>query len=245
MIAGTLSVLVNAQSSFQVTELATGNTANHHYVFNTDTSNHNAPTELIEFKITNTSSSTKIAKIKKNILINGTGHDIYFCFNTACYTPFVYYSNATILAGQSLPSGSGSYGLRTEFDANMSIASSIVRYTIYDSTNVTDSMNITISYNMTNGLNDIKNISKTAFISSLYPNPASNVVNLNYDLGSINTEASVKIYNALGTLVKTVSLNPGLKNIQLEVSGLEEGFYVYSVVANGKTVSTKRLIIAR
>jgi len=242
-----LASFVNAQSSFQITELNSGNPAMNHYVHNTDTTNMNSPMELDEFKIKNVSSSSKKVCIKKIILNNAGGsgaHNMYYCFNLNCYTPFVYYSYATIAAGSALPSGSGlDYGLRAEFDANMYVANSVVRYSIYDSLNHADSLNITISYNVS-GVSGIKN-NTNVFVSNVAPNPATNVVNFTYELGSANTDASIKIYNTLGNLVKTISLNPALKNTQVDVSTLEEGFYFYSVVANGKAISTKRLVIAR
>ena len=242
-IAATLTFIVNAQSSFQVTELVGGAAANSNYVFYTDTSNHSSPTEWLEFKIKNVSASSKLIKIRKNILLNGTNHDIYFCYNQTCFTPFTYYWFANIAAGGVLPNGSGtSYGLRTEFDANTTVGNSLVRYTVYDSTNVSDSFNITIAYNVAD-INSIRKITSNASVSNAAPNPASNVINFNYDLG--NTEATVKIYNALGTLVKTTQLNAATKTTQIDVSSLEEGFYIYSVIANGKAISTKRLVIAR
>lgn len=239
-----LSFFVKAQSSFSVTELISGAAAAHNYVFTTDTSNHTSPTELLEFRITNTSASAKKIKIRKTFISIKSGHDVYFCFNSTCYGSAVHYSFANLAAGATLPNGSGSYGLRTEMDHYDSVGTSVVRYTIYDSLNVSDSLNITITYNIT-AFSAIKNFASNVYVSNAAPNPASNVVNFTCDLGSANTEAFVKIYNALGTLVKTTSLNSSGKSTQIDVSNLEEGFYLYSIISNGKSISTKRLIIAR
>ncbi|HWY39088.1 MAG TPA: T9SS type A sorting domain-containing protein [Bacteroidia bacterium] len=244
--AAVISVFfTKAQSSFSVSvDTVPYPTAQHHYVFNTDTSNHASPTEMLEFKIKNTSSSTKLIKIRKNTLVNAAGQDMYFCFNQTCYGSGTVYSVASMAAGASLPNGNNSYGLRTEFDAWSVIGTSIVRYTIYDSTNTSDSMNITITYNVT-GATGIRNINSNVYVSNAAPNPASNVVNFTYDLGNMGNTTAVKIYNSLGTLVKTAMLNPLSKTTQVDVSGLEEGFYFYSVVSNDKVISTKRMVIAR
>jgi hypothetical protein len=235
-----------AQSSFQITELISGNPAQSFYVHNTDTANHNSPMEVDEFKITNISGTTKKLCVKMLVLNNSGGafvHDMFYCFNINCYPPTVTYSFCNLAAGASLPSGSGlDYGLRAEFEANLYPANSVVRYNLHDSLNPADSMHITISYNVAS-VTGIKNNSNNIFVSTPSPNPASNIINFNYDLG--NADASIKIYNTLGNLVKTTSLNPTLKNTQVDVSTLEEGFYFYSVIANGKAISTKRLVIAR
>ncbi len=242
---------LNAQSSYQITELVGGAAAQWHYTFNTDTNNLNSPSEILEIKITNVSSANRLTKIRKSILSMATStltamnHDMFFCYNINCYTPFVNYSTASIAAGGSLPNSSGtSYGLRTEFDHNQVVGTSVVRYTIYDSLNITDSMNITITYNVT-GVTAIKNFSNNVFVSNAAPNPASNTVNFNYDLGSANTEAYIKIYNCLGNAVRTIALNPADKNVQVDVSTLEGGFYFYAVITNGKAVSTRRLVITK
>ena len=246
-----LTGIVKAQSSFQVTELQGGAAAQNSYIFNTDTNNLSSPSELLEFKIKNTSVSSKLIKIRKVIqsmatnTVTAFNHDMYFCYNITCYTPSTFYSYANIAAGAALPSGSGtSYGLRTEFDHNKVVGTSVVKYTIYDSTNTNDAFNITITYNIS-GVAGIKNINSNVNVSNVAPNPASNLITFTYDMGNANTDAYIKIYNCLGNVVKSISLNPAEKNVQADVSTLEEGFYFYSIITNGKAVSTRRLVIAR
>ena len=55
----------------------------------------------------------------------------------------------------------------------------------------------------------------------LYPNPASNV--LNVDLGDLNTSAIIKVYSSEGLLLRTVNTVANQKNVQLNVSGLAKG----------------------
>jgi hypothetical protein len=240
-----LSLFSNAQSSMQISvDTVPYPAAVHNYIFNTVDTNHAAPTEMLEFKIKNVSASSKVIKIKKITVQLTSGHDMYFCFNSTCYGSGTVYSNATMAAGASLPNGNNSYGLRTEFDSWSTVGTSIVRYIVYDSLNTSDSMNITITYNIT-AANGIKNISRNIIVSNAAPNPASNVVNFTYDLSGVSNATSVKIYNSLGTLVKTSALNPLAKNTQVDVSSLDEGFYFYSIVSGDKVVSTKRMVVAR
>lgn len=238
-----LSISLAAQSSFLVTDPNTGSAASSHYYFYVGAGD---PTFTYEFPLTNVSSASKGVKVKKTVLQNPSGQDIYFCFGSNCYTPATFYSApVTLNAGQSLPytqMGVTYYGVRTDFDANGVLGLSVVRYTVYDTLNHADSVNITISYEVTP--TGIKAASRPAFVANATPNPASSAVTFNYDLNGA-TNASLKIYNSLGNVVKTVALSPGAKNVQLDVSSLAEGFYFYSLVADGQAVSTRRLVITR
>jgi len=246
-----LSGLAFAQSSFQVTELAGGAPYQSSYTFTTDTNDTNSPTFGTEFKITNTSSSSKIIKIRKVILslatntVTALNHDIYFCYNTTCFTPFTFYSYATIAAGASLPNGSGtSYGLRADMDHNKVIGTSVARYTIYDSLNTSDSVNITMVYNITSGVG-IKNDVNPVLAANVMPNPASDLVKFTYETANPAAALQLKVYNCVGKIVKTLDLDPASKSVLMDVSGLEEGFYFYSLLQQGKALTTRRLVITR
>jgi ligand-binding sensor domain-containing protein len=60
----------------------------------------------------------------------------------------------------------------------------------------------------------------------LYPNPASDFVTLYIDNG-INTDFTLNIYNVIGTLVKTVTLNQN--NRQINIADLCNGVYIVSL----------------
>jgi hypothetical protein len=126
-------------------------------------------------------------------------------------------------------------------DQNKVIGNSVVRYTVFDANNTNDSVNITITYAVT-AVAGIKNHANSVSSVQAFPNPAANVLNFTYD---VTGNAQIKIYSSVGALVKTIPLQQGVKSTQLDVSALEEGFYFYSVICDGKAVSTKRLVITR
>ena len=241
IVALAFAGFTQAQTSYLLTDPNTMQKAAYSYVFWVGATD---PTVTLEFPVTNTSGSSHSTRVHKNVLANPVGQDIYFCFGSNCYTPTTFYTPGApvMTAGQTFPTGGGTYGLRTDFDANGVLGQSIVRYTVYDSLNQGDSVNVTIVYNVTP--NGIKNNTNNIFVSNAVPNPASNSVNFNYDLNG-NTNATVKIYNSLGNLVKTITLAPNSKNTQADISALEEGFYFYSIISDGKAISTRRLVIAR
>jgi hypothetical protein len=79
-----------------------------------------------------------------------------------------------------------------------------------------------------------------------YPNPATDEVNLEMT-NLISGAYTLKIYNLLGAVIwqETHSVT-GSKTIKVDVTRLRKGSYLYSVSnANGKILSTKRLLIMK
>jgi hypothetical protein len=83
-----------------------------------------------------------------------------------------------------------------------------------------------------------------ASLASGSPNPAVASTNIQYNapLGAIS---KLIITNAAGSLVKTVSLQAGAGRLQLNTAELAAGTYNCSIVTNGKTMSTKQLVVVR
>ncbi|MCP4520772.1 MAG: T9SS type A sorting domain-containing protein [Cytophagales bacterium] len=80
---------------------------------------------------------------------------------------------------------------------------------------------------------------------SIYPNPASNVINI--ALGSINTKnVSIEMYNSFGQLVTSQNINITTENItQFETTNFENGLYFIKVLADGKVYKTSNIIIMK
>jgi hypothetical protein len=237
-----LGFTVQAQN-LQLFELTSGLPAAASYTFNVPVG---SSTFVYEFAVKNSSGASLSTKVRKVTLAAATGQNLYFCNGSTCYPPTTNVSaNAvSIGGGQEIPNGTGTYGIRTDFD-NGSVASmAIVRYRIYDVSNTSDSASVTIYYNVTTA--GINTFSNKIFVSDAVPNPASDVVGLTYNLnGAMANEASVKIFNAIGTLVKTIPVNATKSNMQVDVSDLQEGFYFYSIMADGRVSSTRKFIIER
>ncbi len=74
--------------------------------------------------------------------------------------------------------------------------------------------------------------------STVYPNPATNVVNLIYD---IDGKCEVSIYNITGQLVynEIINNNEYLNKLQINIENLQAGFYNITVRAGKKSSSAK------
>lgn len=78
----------------------------------------------------------------------------------------------------------------------------------------------------------------------LYPNPASNQLNLDIYLES-SSIVTVDIYDIQGKQIKKVynnKLNGGLQHIRTDISGINQGLYFVSISADNQLVTRKLLI---
>lgn len=198
------------------------------------------------FNVRNTSSSAVSVYVKKYVISNAGGNLTTFCIGSLCYGSSTTQSgNVSIAANTTIPPAhaTGTFGLSTDFDAFASSGTAQVMYTLFNAANVNDSVSVIMNYNLT--IAGIKSVVNNYSVSNVSPNPASNNVSINYDLKNSSQPASIKIYNMLGTLVKTVSLETYTNSTKIDITSLEEGMYFYSVVVGGKTVKTSRLVVSR
>jgi len=78
-------------------------------------------------------------------------------------------------------------------------------------------------------------------ILNIYPNPAINLITLQFSNNTNN--AVVSIYNLLGNLVKSEKLNGTHQSI--DIAELPNGYYVVNITDNNKNTSQKKLCIKR
>ncbi|HXD92677.1 MAG TPA: T9SS type A sorting domain-containing protein [Bacteroidia bacterium] len=194
------------------------------------------------FWVKNTTSSPINIQLKSYVVSNLGGDLISYCIGTQCHSagqPAT--ANTAIPANGTLTSN----GLLLDFTDFAGVGYSQVLYTLFNPAHpTTDSTSIMITYKITT-ITGIKSNAPNYNISNISPNPASNNVSLNYDLKSTTQPASVKIYNMLGTLIKTASLEAYSTNTKIDITSLEEGMYFYSVIVGGKAVKTSRLVVSR
>lgn len=79
---------------------------------------------------------------------------------------------------------------------------------------------------------------------SIYPNPASNIVNI--DLGTVDygKDIAIDIYDMLGRNVRTLNSNSSEGSIEINVGDLGEGLYFIKMNIDGHSV-TEKVLIAR
>lgn len=96
----------------------------------------------------------------------------------------------------------------------------------------------------TTGIGTIEGTVVTNSITNVYPNPASNQVNIDLDL-SAGAMVSVKVFDLMGRTIMTteqVRYGKGKQTISLNTANLSTGLYLYQVVMDNNTSSGKLYI---
>ena len=80
---------------------------------------------------------------------------------------------------------------------------------------------------------------KTEQINTVYPNPANDLIYVNYYLNNSDKAISIQFYNSLGQVIKT-TLSQGIKgtnNLEISTDELSSGIYTIRITSNEKTIS--------
>ncbi len=80
---------------------------------------------------------------------------------------------------------------------------------------------------------------------SVGPNPASDVLKLEYALPQGAKNAAVEIYDLMGRLAHKSTLSPRDNHIELSVRNLNPGIHFVNLTADGKTIAVKRFSVGR
>jgi hypothetical protein len=122
------------------------------------------------------------------------------------------------------------------------------KYEFYDD-NVTDNVSYyrlkQVDYNGESEYSDIISVRKdVAFIQSVYPNPATDMIMLS--LGQDVTTVYVEIYNAIGQLVLTKKIDANTSLLQIEIPDLVNGMYTVKVAdISGNLILTDKVVVNR
>jgi Secretion system C-terminal sorting domain len=85
------------------------------------------------------------------------------------------------------------------------------------------------------------------WLGDIHPNPANNSTTIDYSLPSGVGAATCQIYALNGNIVTAISLPAaqGKSQVQVNTSQLAQGMYIYALVADGKVLDSKKLVVAR
>ena len=192
------------------------------------------------FWVKNNSSSAINIQLKSYVISNVGGDLISYCIGTQCHTAGQPTTVNTLIAASGTLT---SNGLLLDFQDFAGQGYSQVMYTLFNSAQSSDSTSITITYKI--NATGIKQVSTNYNVSNISPNPASTSAVINHDLKGTSQSAMVKIYNMLGTLVKTMPIDSYNNSTKIDITSLEEGIYFYSVIVGGKAIKTSRLVVSR
>jgi len=199
-------------------------------------STNNSAVFAIGINVKNSNSKAIAVWVKKTELQIVPGSENYFCW-AQCYLPSTYVSPDSILI-----KGNGvAVDFSGDYDSQGNVGASYIMYTFFDKNNPTDSVAFVVKYLAGSGVG-IEETTPQAEVSNLFPNPAKNIVSINYDLKGA-TNARLEIRNILGSVVKVVEINESKGTVKVDVSDLTNGVYFYSFIVDEQVITAKKLVI--
>lgn len=199
---------------------------------NTAFSTHDADTFIVQ-NISEGTISVKVQRIVTQVL-SGTAN--YFCWGVTCYQP-----NTTVSINPlSLGSGDTTKSFSGYLDPQGVSGTAVIKYCFFNESNPSDSVCVTATYNA--GVTDIAENNVSVKLSNPYPNPTSENVNFTYTVPATG-KATMKIYNMLGALVKTVNITDNTGKLAVNTSDLRPGLYLYDLQVNNKSQKTGKFTV--
>lgn len=188
--------------------------------------------------VTNTGSSTKMVTMYRTYLDQPSGMTASFCWGITCYPSFVDTSTSPLV----MAPGDTTTSFRGDGHPNFNVGIILARYCVYDENNPSDNACLTVRFLV--GTSSVEETANGFTLSGVYPNPARDFINFNYEINS-NASAEIRIYDLTGKKVKAIQLNANDDHLKTDISALTNGVYFYTLYLNGKSVLTKRLIISK
>ncbi len=190
--------------------------------------------------LTNNTANEINAKVKSIEIEIVEGADTYMCWD-ACYPPDITEPGRPIVLGPG--ESTGPLAFSGHYIPNENLGTSIIQYIFFYEEDPNDSISMTVYF-----IGSLTSVSEQRFannISNAYPNPAQNQVSFDYDFSPNVKSAQIRIFNTLGKQVLEVPVNHRFGRIDIPLNDLGEGVYFYSLVINGETSTTRKLIIRR
>lgn len=192
----------------------------------------------IEFDLVANENMRVICRKIENNVIDGTMN--YICFGQ-CLLPETYETEPIpVSPDDEEPLLFSAHYMAAEDYTTVLGQEQSMTYEIWNAANPDEKFVINVIFKYS--LEDVAEVA-AANVFSAYPTPATDVVNFDYDLsGSVNS-AAVVVYNMMGQEVMRSDLNGMSGKLSMNVSGLSEGVYFYSLVINGKTEKSSKIVI--
>jgi len=192
---------------------------------------------VAELKVKNISGSQLGVKCKKQYVSIITGSSNVFCWAGNCYSPTQFAPNNIQLINPSEINA----GFSGHYSPTGNIGTTIIKY-VFTTTAKADSVKIFVKYHAKSNVGIDDNIMLSS-MSTPYPNPAVNTVNINYSVAN-NSKVVLQVYNICGKIEKQYTLNDTFGVASINVSDLSSGIYFCSFNVNGNIVKTRRFIVA-
>jgi len=169
-----------------------------------------------------------------NVTVNATPQVSFdFNQNPVCHDALPIALSGTPAGGTY--SGQGTSG--TTFDpAGLGAGDYVVTYTYADANGCTALDTATVTVTVCTGLSIVD--ANNDF--SVYPNPFSNVLTINFS--SVAENSTAVLHDIAGKEIMNISLSSGINDVSINTNALAAGVYRLDIISGGKTVAVRKVI---
>ncbi|MDD4703577.1 MAG: T9SS type A sorting domain-containing protein [Bacteroidales bacterium] len=190
--------------------------------------------DYIHFK--NITSETINARVyRQDIMLNPTA-SLFMCFDDNCVTDTIPQNIIELVPNVEYTS----FDLQYTYTSD---APSIARIHLVDPISLQSLQSFIVLYSNSD-ISLPKPIKNNTLTLEAYPNPAVQSATINYSLPSNYRQVTLVLRNMIGKELKTIQLSSSSKGKQtINTYDLPNGVYFYSIIGDGKTIATKKLIV--
>lgn len=186
----------------------------------------------------NISGADKSIKVRLTDVSLASGAELQMCFDGNCLSALLSPNPITIQQDS----------IYDKFDLVYSYANgnnSLVKVNLVDAqdtNNVYQSLFVKYTTSVSLDKPALKPI--VALSVDAFPNPTSNSVTVKYSLPSNYSNGKITIRNMIGRTLKSINIKEGINGKHvISTADLPSGVYFYSIMGNGRTLSTKKLVV--
>jgi len=177
--------------------------------------------------------------VEKEIVEDLEGASNFFCWGM-CFSPDVFVSPNPVPVAANSVTADDALSFHVFFDEGV-YGKVKMRYYAYEEHNPSERVSINVVFTKS-GVSVNENTAMR--FGQAYPNPASSVVNFDYNLNP-SDKASVSVYNLLGQEVMSQQVNSLQGSLSLSVADLNDGIYFCNLFVNGSAVKTEKFVVKK
>lgn len=171
----------------------------------------------------------------------GSSQSLKICLDRTCFDPASDLSKIKI----KLKPGEVFTDLYLEFDLGIIATRGTFDLHFFNTDNPRDMFIIEGVYNVSNVEDENYFNHKDIELGGVYPNPANRVAQLDYKIKNPAVNARVVVNSFIGNPIYDFRLDPLHTTLEINVTDLNPGVYVYTIIIDDKNIVTKKLVVKR
>lgn len=194
--------------------------------------------------VQNISDNFLEVRASRNVISAVSGSSNYFCWGV-CFGAETNIS--PISTNQDMNGGDINSTFYAHYISAGNPGVTEVEYCFFNSANPSDRTCQSVQYCVdAECIVSVENPTSEIEFSELYPNPLVGLGSIKYHFNNTpSADTKLVIYNMVGKVVKETRITSKDGVLLINGQDFESGIYLYSLITNGKTEFTKRMVIAQ